>query len=500
MHTAIVWFRRDLRLADHPALAAAAASADRVLAVYIHAPGEEGESPLGSASRWWLHHSLTALATALRERGSRLLIRHGPSLETLRELAATVGATSVHWNRSYEPAVIARDTQVKAALRESGLAAESHAGNVLFEPWTVKNQSGEPFRVFTPFWRACQQRLGELAAPLRAPPGDSLGTVPKAAAGLPVEALGLLPSIRWDRGFGQWTPGEAGAQARLHEFLDADARDYDELRNRPDLPASSRLSPHLHFGEVSPRQIVAATQRVLMDGRAGGARGIESFVREVGWREFAQHVLFAFPKTEREPMDSRFAGFEWQTDPATLAAWQRGQTGVPIVDAGMRELWHTGWMHNRVRMIVASFLTKNLGHHWLEGARWFNDTLVDADLASNTMGWQWTAGCGVDAAPYYRIFNPVLQCERFDPGRVYLRRWVPELARLPDAWIHKPEAAPAAVLAAAGITLGATYPAPIVDLMASRDRALATWQATRGAAAAPAPEPTPPGDKRGRRR
>ena len=496
MHTAIVWFRRDLRLADHLALAAAAAGADRVVPLYIHAPEEEGEDSLGGASRWWLHHTLIALDTALRERGSRLIVAQGPSLDTLRRIATATGATSIHWNRSYEPAVVRRDKEVKAALREAGLTAESYAGNLLFEPWTVKNLSGEPFRVFTPFWRNCQKRLAEVPLPLRAPSKAALGACPDVPGGVAVQALGLLPTVPWDAGFrAAWKPGEAGAHARLRAFLNDDVADYDELRNRPDLPGSSRLSPHLHFGEISPRQIVAATQQVLMDGRATGARGVESFVREVGWREFAQHVLYAFPHTVTEPMDGRFRNFAWRDDAASLAAWQGGRTGIPMVDAGMRELWHTGWMHNRVRMIVASFLTKNLGHHWREGARWFNDTLVDADLASNTMGWQWTAGCGVDAAPFYRIFSPVLQSERFDPARAYVRRWVPELARLPDKWIHRPDAASPPVLAAAGVLLGRTYPRPIVDLAGSRDRALATWQATRGAApgaedSAP-PQPAP---------
>ena len=489
MDTAIVWFRRDLRLADHPALRAALAGAGRVVALYIHAPDEEAPWAPGAASRWWLHHSLAALEAALAARGARLTITTGASLETLLAVARASGASSVHWNRGYEPAVVARDTAIKAALRAAGVAAESHPGNLLVEPWTIRNGQGEPFRVFTPFWRACQAALPSVAPPEPAPERIAPGRAP---AGVPLAALGLLPRKGWDAGLAaRWTPGESGALARLDAFLETDVGGYAERRDRPDLAATSRLSPHLHFGELSPRQAFAAAMRGA--GDAAASRGTESFLRELGWREFAHHLLYAFPHTAAAPMDPRFAAFEWRTDGDLLRAWQRGATGVPLVDAGMRELWHTGWMHNRVRMIVASFLTKNLGLSWLEGARWFHDTLVDADLANNTQGWQWTAGCGADAAPYYRIFNPVLQSERFDPARGYLREWLPALARLPDEWLHRPFAAPPAVLAAAGVALGHDYPAPVVDLAASRERALAAWQRLRGArptggAAAQAPD------------
>jgi deoxyribodipyrimidine photo-lyase len=483
LRTALVWFRRDLRLTDHAALSAAVAAADRVVALYIHAPAEEAPWAPGAASRWWLHHSLAALDAALAARGTRLTIAAGPSLATLLAVARASGAASVHWNRSYEPALVARDAAVTTGLRAAGLAAASHAGNLLLEPRTVRNGQGEPFRVFTPFWRACQTALGGVPPPRPAP--RAIAPAARPPASVPLAALGLLPRSGWDRGLAaRWTPGEAGALARLEAFLDADVARYGERRDRPDLAATSRLSPHLHFGELSPRQVFAATLRRAAD--AGAGRGAGSFLRELGWREFAHHVLAAFPHTSAAPMDPRYAAFEWRDDAAQLAAWRRGATGVPLVDAGMRELWHSGWMHNRVRMIVASFLTKNLGLSWLEGARWFHDTLLDADLANNTHGWQWTAGCGADAAPFYRIFNPVLQAERFDPGRAYLRAWLPELARLPDEWLHRPFAAPPAVLAAAGVALGADYPAPVVDLAASRARALAAWQRLRG--------PQAPGD------
>jgi deoxyribodipyrimidine photo-lyase len=492
MTTAVVWFRRDLRLTDHPALAAALASAERIVALYIHAPDEEAPWAPGAASRWWLHHSLASLHAALVARGARLTIARGASLTTLLEVARATRASSVHWNRSYEPALVARDTAIKAALREAGFAAESYPGNLLLEPWMIQNAAGAPFRVFTPFWRSCQAALDQVAPPLPAPRAVPLAA--DAPAGLPLAALDLLPRIRWDQGFSsRWTPGEAGAMARLEAFLATQVGAYAEQRDRPDLPGTSRLSAHLHFGELSPRQALAAARPATHDPAAG--RGAASFLRELGWREFAHHLLYAFPHTALAPMDPRFADFAWRRDDARLTAWQRGVTGVPLVDAGMRELWHTGWMHNRVRMIVASFLTKNLGLHWLDGARWFHDTLVDADLASNTLGWQWTAGCGADAAPYYRIFNPVLQTERFDPGRDYLRTWLPELARLPDEWLHRPFAAPAAVLARAGVMLGGGYPAPVVDLADSRAEALAAWQRLRG----PRGPDDPPARARGRR-
>jgi deoxyribodipyrimidine photo-lyase len=485
MTIAIVWFRRDLRLTDHPALEAAVAAGHTVVPVYIDAPEEDAAWSIGAASRWWLHRSLTALADDLARRGSRLIIRSGSTLEQLRDIAASTGATEVHWNRQYEPASLARDTAVKAALRADGLTVDSHCGNVLFEPWTVKSGAGTPFRVFTPFWKHCLTRLGEVPRPTPAP--QRLKAPPQWPTTLEIAALNLAPHIPWDSGFVDlWTPGEASALDRLEAFLDEDAGGYREQRDRPDLPATSRLAPALHFGEISPRQILAAAQSAASRASVAETAGIDAFVREVGWREFAIHILFAFPHTTESPLDARFTALPWASDDAILDAWRRGRTGIPLVDAGMRELWHTGWMHNRVRMVVASLLTKNLGQHWLHGARWFYDTLVDADLAANTLGWQWTAGCGADAAPYYRIFNPALQAERFDPDRAYIRRWVPEIAALPNAWIHKPYDAPANVLAASGVVLERDYPRPVLDLTTGRDRALAAYDAVKAARVEPA--------------
>lgn len=442
--------------------------------VFIHAPEEEAPWSPGAASRWWLHHSLTALDAELRKRGSGLIIREGASLGALRSLVKDTGATLVTWNRLYEPAVIARDTAIKTALAEE-VEVCSHNAALLFEPWTLRTKQQQPYKVFTPFWRLAESLLDQVPAPTPAP--RRIEAPPNAAQvrSLPLANLGLLPEIDWDAGLArQWMPGEAGAQRQVKRFT-ARIQGYVEGRDRPDRPDTSRLSPHLHFGEIGPRQLLAA----LHPETAAAERPGAAYRRQLGWREFGHHLLYNFPATAGTSLDERFERLRWTRDKKPLRAWQRARTGYPIVDAGMRELWTTGWMHNRVRMIVASLLTKNLQTHWIEGARWFWDTLVDADLANNTLGWQWTAGCGADAAPYYRIFNPLLQAEKFDPERKYLRRWLPELAQLPDKWITQPWAAPPDVLAAAKVVLGKNYPRPIVDLKDSRDAALAAYAAIK---------------------
>jgi deoxyribodipyrimidine photo-lyase len=474
--TAIVWLRRDLRLADNPALHAACERARKIVVVYVDAQEEERPWVPGAASRWWLHHSLVALDSALAARGGRLCVRRGATLDELRSVARECGATRIYWNRLYEPAVIARDTRVESALRADGLECESFNAALWFEPWEIIKARGEPYRVFTPFWRVCERGLDLQPRPLPAPESVPGPTAPQSLA---IADLGLLPAIRWHLVLDSaWAPGEAGALARLTAFCGAALHGYETGRNRPDAAGTSRLSPHLHFGEVSPRQCLAAV-RAEASEHAAALRPVAAFVRELGWREFAHHLLFHFPDTHEAPLDARFARFPRQSDATVIERWQRGRTGYPLVDAGMRELWTTGWMHNRVRMIVASLLTKNLRHDWLGGARWFWDTLVDADLANNTLGWQWTAGCGADAAPFFRVFNPVLQAERFDPKRAYLRRWLPELAELPDAWIHRPWDAPRDVLARARVSLGETYPLPIVDLRTSRALALTAYDSIR---------------------
>ncbi len=424
-------------------------------------PRRQQQWVTGAASRWWLHYSLLALKQSLEKLGARLIVRRGPALDVLRDLIEQTGATLVCWNKLYEPAALARDAAIAKALQADEVSVEQFNSTLLFEPGTLLNKQQLPYRVFTPFWRTVEAQLAMLPPPARTP--RKLPTVERSLTSLTIDELSLLPKIRWDEGLAAtWTPGESGALKQLRRF-DRHASRYSSGRDRPDIEQTSRLSPHLHFGEIGPRQLVTAL------------RPHDSYLRQIGWREFAHHLLFHFPETTDQPLDARFAKQRWQRSPAQLEAWQRGLTGIPLVDAGMRELWRTGWMHNRVRMIVASWLTKNLQINWLSGARWFWDTLVDADLANNTLGWQWVAGCGADAAPYYRIFNPVLQAKRFDPQRRYIRRWVPELARLPDRWIHEPWAAPEAVLRRAGVQLGVTYPRPIVDLGESRRRALRVY-------------------------
>ena len=471
----IVWFRQDLRLQDNPALAAAATRGAPVVPVFILDDTGEGRWPMGAASRWWLHHSIAALDAALRERGSRLVLARGDSGAVLRELIAATGADAVFWNRRYEPAAIVRDKALKAGL---GVETMSFNASLLFEPHTVKNKAGAPFQVFTPFWKHCLTL--KVDEPVRLRVGDILSP-PKWPRSVALDELALRPTICWDTGFAPvWTPGEAGAQSRLRKFIASALTGYADQRNRPDVDGTSALSPHLHFGELGPRQIWAAVQASAKGrGVFPPSRGAQVFLSEVGWREFAHHLLFHFPHTPEAPLRTELAAFPWQSDARQLHVWQRGRTGYPIVDAGMRQLWTTGWMHNRVRMIVASFLVKHLRISWQAGADWFWDTLVDADLAGNTLGWQWTAGCGADAAPYFRIFNPLLQGAKFDPDGVYVRRWVPELEGLPAAHIHCPWEAPPEVLAGAGVVLGRNYPQPMVNHGEARQAALRAFQELR---------------------
>jgi len=450
--TTLVWFRHDLRLDDHPALAAAAARG-AVVPVFIWAPEEEAPWEPGAASRWWLHHSLERLSATLAKAGTPLVIRRGPTLDTLRAVATECSATHVVWNRRYEPAVIARDTAIKKALAGDGLTVESFNGSLLFEPMQVATKEGKPYQVFTPFWRTLVARE-EPAEPAAAP--KKLRPPEKSPRSLPIEALDLLPRIDWSATMRKtWSPGEAGAVKRLDRFVERSLAAYGTERDRPDHDGTSALSAHLHFGEISPRRVWHAV-RAAAGGKpvAKITGGAEVYLRELGWREFANHLLYHFPHTANKPLRADYARFPWVNDPVGLRAWQRGRTGFPIVDAGMRQLWATGWMHNRVRMIVASFLVKDLRISWLKGAKWFWDTLVDADLAANTLGWQWAAGCGADAAPYFRIFNPTSQAEKFDPDGAYVKQW-------------------------AG-TDAADYPEPIVDHAEARKLALAALKHVTG--------------------
>jgi deoxyribodipyrimidine photo-lyase len=459
----LVWFRQDLRLADNPALTHAA-KAGPVIALFVLDDDAPGAWRWGGASRWWLHHSLVALADALARHGIPLILRRGPAASIVPEMVASTGVGMVTWNRLYEPFAVARDTEIKAALSKKGTRVESFACGLIAEPWTMKTQSGGPFRVFTPFWNALRGSV-EPGRPA-AVPHFSQRLHPYGGDRL--EDWALLPTAPdWAGALrDSWMPGEAGAQARLETFLKEAVSHYKKDRDRPDIEGVSRLSPHLHWGEISPRQVWHAVEtRAGPDG--------EPYLRELGWREFAHHLLWQFPELPESPFNERFARFPWRRDKAALRCWQRGQTGYPMVDAGMRQLWQTGWMHNRVRLVAASFLVKHLLLPWQEGEAWFWDTLVDADLADNAMNWQWIAGSGADAAPYFRIFNPVLQGEKFDPDGAYVRRFVPELGRMPAEFVHRPWLAPAETLRGAGVVLGKTYPHPIVDHTEARNRALA---------------------------
>jgi deoxyribodipyrimidine photo-lyase len=462
----IVWFRNDLRLADNPALIAGLGSGRPVIPVFVLDEETSGIRLRGAASQWWLHHSLRALDASLRSLGSRLILRRGAADRVIDQIAHECDASAVYWSRAYDPGTREQDARIKQAFDKRGVTATGLKANLLFEPSEITTKSGGPYKVFTAFWRACRT-MPDPAAPLPAPrklpaPGvwpssDDLAT------------WRLLPTAPdWSGGLSEtWTPGEATAITRLGDFLDDALAHYRHDRDMPSRKATSRLSPHLAFGEISPRQIWRATTT-----RGHSAAG-EKFLAELGWREFAHSLLFHSDDLARRNFRPQFDRFPWLDADKALEAWRRGRTGFPIVDAGMRELWTTGWMHNRVRMIVASFLTKDLLIDWRIGERWFWDTLVDADPANNPMGWQWVAGSGADAAPYFRIFNPVLQGEKFDPKGDYVRRWIPELASLPAKTIHRPWTADPALPPE-------VYPAPIVDHAAARQRALQAFRVVKG--------------------
>ncbi len=439
--------------------------------VYILDEKTPGRWAPGGASRWWLHESLKALAQKLAAVGGRLTLRRGAALDLLPALVDETGATAIFLTRCYEPYAADLERKLADLLRAKHVDCRRFGGNLLFEPEALATKSGLPYRVFTPFYKACLN-LPRPNPPLTAPTG--LGAPPDLP---PTDRLAdwrLLPDRPdWAGGLREsWRPGEAGARRRLETFLENAISEYKDLRDRPDRTGTSRLSPHLHFGEISPRQCWHLVSAVVQSSGGKGDGGAQAFLRELIWREFSYHLLHHWPDLPEKPFRREFADFPWAEDRSKLSTWQKGSTGYPIVDAGLRELWHCGWMHNRVRMIVASFLVKDLLIPWQDGAAWFWDTLVDADLANNSASWQWVAGCGADAAPYFRIFNPVLQGRKFDPDGVYVRRWIPELAGLPNASIHEPWQADQHDLRRAGVTLGKTYPRPMVDHAAARKRAL----------------------------
>lgn len=460
-HKVLVWFRNDLRIADHPALAAAAAEG-KVVAIHIE-PTDGQLRARGGASRWWLNHTLKAHAAALAALGIPFEAHAGPTKELVFAAAQRHDAKAIYWNRRYAPAERDLDAAIKTEAKARGLEARSFVGDVLAEPFDMQTGSGGPYQVYTPFWKAL--RVRDMASPLPAPQ-------PQGAA-LPMpDVAGDYQEPRWAAQLApHWRIGEAAALKALDAFLAGPVAGYRDGRDLPAEPATSRLSPHLAFGEISPRQVWHRARHVAA-AHPDREAAIDKFLSELGWREFNINQLYHREDIAQVPMQPKYREFPWRDPGAELGRWQKGHTGFPIVDAGMRELWQTGYMHNRVRMLVGSLLTKNLLIDWRLGEAWFWDTLLDADPANNSGNWQWVAGCGLDASPYFRIFNPVTQGEKFDADGRYVRQYVPELARLPNEWIHKPFEAPEEVLRKAGVRLGDTYPLPLVDLKATRQRAL----------------------------
>jgi len=470
---AIVWFRNDLRLADNPTFAAACERGS-VVPVFIVQTDENKHWSRGGASCWWLSQSLRSLDTDLRSRGGRLFVLKGGAGRKLIEAASASGADTVCWTERWEPELSAFDRMVQDELESVGLRVEVFNSHLLADPARLVNLSGSAYRVFTPFYNACLEIISP-APPKPAPEVVRLpDSLPESFSVDEIASFsGFIPSNHTDC----WTPGEKGALEKISKFIDSAAR-YADARDRPDLDLTSRLSPHLHFGEISVSQVWHEVS-MLRSRDESAAEGCSAFLRQLCWREFGYYLLHHFPETTERPLRPEFEKFPWADDSESFNLWCNGLTGYPLVDAGMRELKHTGWMHNRVRLAAASFLVKDLLIPWQQGARWFWDMLVDADLANNTLGWQWTAGCGADAAPYFRIFNPVLQGMKFDPDGDYVRRWVPELARMPAEWIHRPFDAPLSVLMDSGLDLGKTYPMPVVDHSFARERALAAFSRIR---------------------
>jgi deoxyribodipyrimidine photo-lyase len=467
---AIIWFRRDLRLCDNPALIRAAAFP--IIPLFIW--DEEDPYNPGGAAQWWIHKSLIYLQKSLNSYGLKLILRRGNPLKILEELITSHNVSTLYWNRCYEPYSIARDKKIKEAF-QAHIECESFNASLLAEPWTLKTQAGSPYQIFTPYWKALKA-LGGFPKPLPIP--KSLKGYENAISSDDLESWNIHPTHPdWSHGFEkEWAPGEEGAQKNLSFFLDNLLQTYQKDRELPSFKATSKLSPYIHWGEISPRQIWHST---LSSCLGEPFNDTWTFLSELAWREFSYYLLYHFPELPQKPLRESFNQFPWSNDKKSLHQWQKGMTGYPIVDAGMRQLWQTGWMHNRVRMIAASFLVKDLLISWQAGASWFWDTLVDADLASNSVSWQWVAGCGVDAAPYFRIFNPVIQGQKFDPQGKYVRHWIPELSLLPDKYIHNPWEAPTSVLESAGVRLGDTYPFPLVDHRSARLRALEAFEFTK---------------------
>lgn len=441
-----------------------------VIPVYLWAPEESGDWAPGGASRWWLHHALSDLQDQLQTHGLKLTLRKGDSFKELKALIEETGAKGVYWNRCYEPFRMRIDGNIKSQLKDKELDIWSGNASLLHEPWEVSTQAGNAYKVYTPYARAVDK--------LSTPGPETVTQSPKAPDSWPkslgLNDLGLLPDRDWDKGFiDAWTPTRQGGLGRLGAFLKSRVTNYDSARDFPNEDGTSRLSPYLHFGQIGPREIIESL------GKQTDSKGLRTFRSEIIWREFAYHVLYHFPDTPEKPLQPKFEKFPWKSNAGQRRAWEKGQTGYPVVDAGMRQLWQTGWMHNRVRMIVGSFLVKHQLHSWFDGARWFWDTLVDADLASNTLGWQWAGGCGADAAPYFRIFNPITQGKKFDPDGDYIRRFVPELGKVPDKYLYEPWEMPESVQEACNCRIGKDYPEPVIEHKTGRARALKAFESIK---------------------
>jgi len=458
----IFWFRQDLRLEHNPGLIESAKDA-AVLPIYILDDINAGKHKMGEASRWWLHHSLKSLSKSLR---GKLAFFKGDAKQILIELTKSENIQGVYWNRCYEPWRIQRDTNIKNALKKEGVQANSFNASLLWEPWEIYKKDGDPFKVFTPFYKSGCLSYEPPEKPLGPPKKLNISSTTK---GKPLDSLDLLSGKKWENKMSSyWKIGEIGAKERLKQFLKNGLEFYKKGRDFPSHDHVSRLSPHLHFGEISPNTVWYAVK--------GQNENHTHFRTELAWREFSYYLLYHFPTLPEKNFQKKYDKFQWKTNIKHLRLWKKGQTGIPLVDAGMRELWETGYMHNRLRMVTGSFLVKNLLLHWREGEAWFWDCLLDADLASNSASWQWVAGCGADAAPYFRIFNPTTQGEKFDPKGTYIRRFIPELKDLPIRYLFSPWTAPEDVLRKAGVKLGTTYPRPIVDLKKSREEALETFK------------------------
>ena len=465
---AIHWFRNDLRLSDNPALFDATKHKS-VLPIFILDTTNAGEYAPGRASMWWLNYSLISLKESLL---GNLSIYKGNPIEIITDLTSRLPINSIYWNRSYEPWLTKRDKEIKKILKSLNLVVKSSNGSLLWEPWEINKEDGTPYKVFTPFFRKGCLQTRSPRQPLSKP--EKINYTYDIKKSLQIDQLNLLPKAKWESELGQhYVIGEKGAYKRLERFISQGLDQYKEGRNFPSKPYVSRLSPHLRFGEISPNQVWHTLVNM------GDDKNINHFCSELGWREFSYNLLYHNPDLPKKNLQSKFDNFPWQENRMALKAWQKGQTGVPMVDAGMRELWQTGYMHNRVRMIVGSFLVKNLRLHWHHGERWFWDTLVDADLANNSASWQWIAGCGADAAPYFRIFNPITQGEKFDPNGDYIRSYVPEISNLPNKYLFCPWEAPASVLDSSGIKLGQTYPEPIISIRVSREKALEAFKSLK---------------------